>query len=136
MNVNYDDIKGLELVELKKVHTFHISTAISLAFLLIMIIVTFIWIVLPLHNIILNIGFICGMIGGIYNMILTIPERHLHWSFKIPEDYRGWQYLFLSANCIDFEPETNIVTLQFNNDIDKELYHFIMMLEKEKKTQD
>ena len=136
MNVNYDDIKGLELVGLKKVHTFHISVAISLAFLLIMIIVTFIWIVLPLHNIILNIGFICGMIGGIYNMILTIPESHLHWSFKIPEDYRGWQYLFLSANCIDFEPETNIVTLQFNNDIDKELYYFITMLEKEKKTQD
>jgi len=136
MNVDFDDIKGLELLGLKKVHTFHVSVAISLAFLLIMIITTFVLVILPLHNIILNIGFICGIIGSIYNMILLIPEKHLHWTFKIPNDYRGWQYLFLCANCIKYEPETNIITLQFNDDTDQELYRFISLLEKEKKTQD
>ena len=138
MNENYEDLKGLELVGLKKVSTYHVSTVICLVFLLAMIIITFIWVILPLHNLILNIGFICGIISGIYNIILefTIPDRHLHWSFKVPEDYRGWQYLFLSATCVDYEPEENIITLKFNDDIDQELYNFIMLLEKERKTQD
>ena len=97
MNENYEDLKGLELVGLKKVSTYHVSTVICLVFLLTMIIITFIWVILPLHNLILNIGFICGIISGIYNIILefTVPDRHLHWSFKVPENYRGWQYLFL-----------------------------------------
>lgn len=137
MNVNYDDLKGLELVGLKKVSTYHVSTVICLVLLLSMIIVTFFYAIMPLHNIILNIGFICGMIGGIYNIILELgsPERHLHWTFKVPEDYRGWQYLFLTATCIDYKPNINTVTLRFNNDIDEELYNFIMMLEEEQKTQ-
>ena len=137
MNVNYDDLKGLELVGLKKVSTYHVSTVVCLVFLLSMIIVTFFYVIIPLHNVILNIGFILGVIGGIYNIILEFssPERHLHWTFKVPEDYRGWQYLFFTATCIDYEPKTNIITLRFNNDIDEELYNFIMMLEEEQKTQ-
>lgn len=121
MKNDFEKMKDLNVIGIKRVKTYHISLIASLLFLLITLIVTFIYVIIPLKNIILNIGFTLGIAAGLYNIIgeIAVPERHLHFMFKLPADYDGWKGLFLISKCIQYDSENDILVLQFLDSLEK-----------------
>ena len=116
-----DKMKNLNVLDIKRVRTYHVSLIVSLLFLLATLVTTFIYIVIPLKSLALNIGFILGIIAGLYNVVgeILFPEKHLHFIFKLPEDYEGWKGLFLISKCIRYDSENNILVLQFLDALEK-----------------
>ena len=119
-NFNVDEIKRLELIQIQQIRTYHVSLMITFMLLLGVIITTFIYFALPLRNFVLTTAFIGGIIAGVYNLLVEIfhPEKHLHWSFHIPDDYDGWQVLYLISKCIYYNKEKNIVVVQFVDELE------------------
>lgn len=127
MNEDLDALKGLDMVEIRKVSTYHISTIVSLLLLLGVIIATFVYFVLPMHKSLLTAAFIGGIIAGLYNVVREfIPERHFHLCFKVPDDYAGWKILFLISHCIQYEPEKELIVIQFDEELEDYLEQFLL----------
>ena len=122
--------EGVDIVTVKKVTTYRVGAIVALLLLIGVLITTFIYIALPLHKTFLTIGFIGGIIAGIYNISVEIfsPGNHLHWFFKLPKDFQGWQLLYLISKCIKYSPLENIVVLQFNDDIEPQLAEVLLAL--------
>lgn len=121
MKNDFDKMKNLKVIDISRVRTYHVSLIASLLFLLGVLVTTFIYVILPLKITILNIGFILGIIGGLYTIVgeITGPENHLHFTFKLPDDYDGWKGLFLISKCIRYDSENNILVLQFLDSLEK-----------------
>lgn len=130
MNDEFEELKKLEILEIRNIRKYSVSAVVSLTLLLATMIATFVVFVLPLHKTLLNIAFIGGIIAGIYNisMELLMPEKHIQWTMRVPEDYTGWKALYLVSNCIQYQPKENIVIVQFGEKFDEEFRKIISML--------
>ena len=130
MNDEFEELKKLEVLEIRNITKYSVSALVSLTLLLATMVATFIVFVLPLHKILLNIAYIGGIIVGIYNISMEIlmPEKYLQWTMKVPEDYTGWKALYLVSNCIQYRPKENIVIIQFGEMFDEEFRKIISTL--------
>ena len=119
----FDKMKGLSVVSVRKIRTYRVSAIITLLLLIGVLVATFKWFVLPLRAPALTIAFIGGIFAGVYNLVCEIcfSEKHFHWAFKIPEDYEGWKVLYMISKCIEYNIEENILTVQFMDALEPEL---------------
>ena len=134
----FEKLKEFDIVEIKRVRKYNVLTIITTFLLTLVIIATFIYFVIPLHETFLTVSFIGGIVIGLYNISLEFisPEKHLHWYCKIPEDFDGWKSLYLISKCIEYDPEENITIIQFSDKIESELEKILYEIIKENETQE
>ena len=132
MKEELEKLKDLTLLDIRRIRTYRISTILSLLFLLGALITTFIYVVIPMHSTILTWSFILGIIAGIYTILgeIILPEKHLHMTFKLPDNYDGWKVLYLVSKCIKYDLNENIIIIQFASDIEGNVDKFIKELVK------
>lgn len=135
---DFEQIKGFEIITVKRAKTYHIVPIVTLLVLTISLILTFIYIIIPAKIVGLNIAFGFSIFVGIYNVIMELiyPEKHLHWYLKIPENYNGWKILYMVSKCIEYKAEERIVIIQFMDELESELEPILLDMIKEHKTQD
>lgn len=130
--------EGVSVVSVKKVTTYRAGAIVALLLLLGVLVATYIYFVIPLHKIYLTIAFIGGIIAGIYNLSVELlsPGQHLHWHFKLPNNFQGWQVLYLISKCIKYIPTENLLVLQFNDEVEPQLAKVLLDLIKTQESQD
>lgn len=135
---DYESLKGFEVLTVKRIKSYHLISILSTLILVFVLIATFIYFVLPLKTGVLTCAFIGGIISGLYNIVIEIlfPEKHLHWYFKLPENYNGWKVLYMISKCIQYEPEENIIVVEFIEGFDDTLEKILYNTIKEYETQD
>ena len=130
-STDFESMKGFEIITVKRTKTYRASVILTTLLLTFVLIATFIYVVLPLKKTWLTVAFVVGMIVGVFNIIMEIlfPEKHLYWYFKLPENYEGWKVLYMVSECIQYEPEENILVVEFmdglNQELEKTLYDLI-----------
>lgn len=135
---DFESMKGFEIITVKRIKTYRASAILATLLLTFVLVMTFIYFVLPLKAAWLTGAFIGGIIAGVYTMVMEIifPEKHLHWYFKLPEDYNGWKVLYMISKCIQYEPKENIIVVEFMEGLDKELENILYDLIDEYEAQD
>ena len=135
---DFESMKGFEIITVKRIKTYRASAILATLLLTFVLVMTFIYFVLPLKATWLTGAFIGGIIAGAYTMVMEIifPEKHLHWYFKLPEDYNGWKVLYMISKCIRYEPKENIIVVEFMEGLDKELENILYDLIDEYEAQD
>ena len=138
MNEDFESMKGFKILTVKRIKTYHASSIFATLFLTFVLVITFIYFVLPLKSKLLTGSFIGGIIIGIYSVIMEIlfPEKHLHWYFKLPEDYNGWKVLYMISKCVQYQPRENIIVVEFIDGLDRELENILYDLIEENEAQD
>ena len=131
-------LEGISVVSVKKVTTYRVGAIVALLLLIGVLVATYIYFVIPLHETILTIAFIGGVIAGIYNLSVELlsPGQHLHWFFKLPNNFNGWQVLYFISRCIHYDPTKNILVLQFNDEVEPQLAEVLLDLIKKEESQD
>lgn len=129
-------LEGISVVSVKKVTTYRVGAIVALLLLLGVIVATFIYFVIPLHKTLLTIAFIGGVIAAIYNISVELlsPGQHLHWHFKLPDNFQGWQTLYFISKCIKYDPNENLLVLQFHDEIEPQLAKILLELIKEQES--
>lgn len=137
-NEDFESMKGFKILTVKRIKTYRASSIFATLFLTFVLVMTFIYFVLPLKSKLLTGSFIGGIIIGIYSAIMEIlfPEKHLHWYFKLPEDYNGWKVLYMISKCVQYQPRENIIIVEFIDGLDKELENILYDLIEENEAQD
>lgn len=137
-NEDFESMKGFKILTVKRIKTYRASSILATLFLTFVLIMTFIYFVLPLKSKLLTGSFIGGIIIGIYSVIMEIlfPEKHLHWYFKLPEDYNGWKVLYMISKCVQYQPRENIIVVEFIDGLDRELENILYDLIEENEAQD
>ena len=130
--------EGISVISVKKVTTYRVGAIVALLLLLGVIVATFIYFVIPLHKIPLTIAFIGGVIAGIYNLSVELlsPGQHFHWHFKLPNDFQGWQALYFVSKCIKYDPDENILVLQFHDEVEPQIAKVLLDLMEIEESQD
>lgn len=129
----FEALKELDIVEVKKVKTYHVSVIVTFICLLAAVVAAFIYCILPLHRPGTNILFMIGIVISILNIIaeITFPDKHLYWIVKIPQNDELWKILFLIAKCIHYNTTEDVMTIQFMDDMEADLYKLIQRMLKE-----
>jgi hypothetical protein len=78
------------------------------------------------------------MVAGIYNLSVELlsPKWHLHWSIKVPVDFKGWRILYLISKCIAYDRDKNLIVLQFDEEIEPQLEKELLKIIKTQRSQD
>lgn len=127
MNENFMD--GLQLLAIKKQKNYNLVAILTMIALTGIMIVLLFSTILPWHNLLWTVIFNIAILIGIYNIINEIffPEQYNIYLFIVPEDYSGWNMLYLISTCVGYDAEKNLISIKLSNKVEKACSKYLNM---------
>lgn len=127
MNENFMD--GLQLLAIKKQKNYNLVAILTMIALTGIMIVLLFSTILPWHNLLWTAIFNIAILIGIYNIINEIffPEQYNIYLFIVPEDYSGWNMLYLVSTCVGYDAEKNLISIKLSNKVEKACSKYLNM---------